>query len=102
MPNLQTEYDAKRNQYLAGEITHHEFYRWLGNSIGITVNHLSQTIKMMLPDSQDKYLNDIPLRLWDNQHPVVRSAATGAGMMSWFLSDSVCVMKARDVKFACQ
>jgi hypothetical protein len=90
---MQEQYNEKRKQYMDGEITHQEFYRWVGNSSGLTVNSLSARILEMLPNSTDEHLNDIPLKLWDALDFSIRQRAAWSGMKSWSMSDSVCVAK---------
>jgi hypothetical protein len=89
---LQDQYDAKRKQYMANEITHSEFYLWLANAIGITRHNLPVSIAK-IKASTDEHLNDIPLKMWDNQDPIVRSKAGLSGIRAWALSDTVCVLK---------
>lgn len=95
---LQEEYTIKRRQYLDREISHQDFYRWLGNAIGVKT--LPGRILELLPGSTDEHLNDIPLKLWDVQDSYVRAMAGRAGLRVWSLSDTVCVLKclAREVK----
>lgn len=90
---LQEQHDEKRKQYvMQNKLTHAEFYGWLGREIGITVSDLPVTIER-IRQSTDEHLNDIPLRQWDSRDPIVRSKAVRAGMRSWSLSDTVCVLK---------
>jgi len=89
---LQEQHDFKRKQYMENEISHKEFYLWLADSIGITVSDLPVPIEKIRA-SHDEHLNDITLRLWDAKDPIVRGKAVRAGMRSWSLSDTVCVLK---------
>lgn len=92
--SLQERHNVERKRYMDGEISHHDFYRWLGNQIEVTEDDLSLAIKERLPYSTDEYLNDIRLQLWDALDPIVRRKAHRAGMRIWSYSDTVCVMKA--------
>lgn len=89
---LQEQYNAKHQEYLNGIISHAEFYTWLADEIGITVGNLPVTLDRIRA-STDEHLNDITLRLWDNQDGIVRHKAVRAGMRSWSLCDTVCVLK---------
>lgn len=89
---LQAEHDEKRKQYMAHQITHADFYLWLADAIGIMCCNLPVAIDR-IQASKDEHLNDIPLSLWDRQDPTVRRLAVQAGMRSWSLCDTVCVLK---------
>lgn len=94
--------DSEQNTEQIAEyvISHQDFYRWLGNEIGLTADSLGTEIMSRLPHSTDPYMNDIPLRMWDAYHYGMRIRAGNAGMRSWSQSDTVCVLKAlaREIK----
>ncbi len=90
---MQLEHDAQRKRYMNSELNHQEFYSWLANKIGITIEDLTVTTDKLLK-SKDPSFNDIPLRQWDKMDSFVRRAAYAAGMKSWSLSDTVCTTKA--------
>jgi hypothetical protein len=98
--DLQAEHDARRHEYIsdyrgdeAGTKAHNEFYLWLADAIGITVASLPVSLDR-IRESTDPHLNDISLASWDRCDPMVRAKAVRAGMRSWSLSDTVCVLKA--------
>lgn len=93
MNNLQLQHDEKRKEYLDHKLGHDDFYLWLADSIGVTEKMLPVPVARVR-QSNDQHLNDIPLNLWDRRDPLVRHNAFQAGMKSWSLSDSVCVLKA--------
>lgn len=99
MMKLDEQYKIERERYMAGKITHTEFYEWLATAIGVTQANLPVDITVIRA-SQDPHLNDIPLHLWDRQDPIVRHKAASAGMRSWSLCDTVCVLKAYARKVA--
>ncbi len=92
--------DRKRQQYLAREISHDEYYLWLADLIHFlpqVLDHLMDQVST----STDPHLNDVPLHLWDNLHFVIRPLAAKVGL-SWSLSDSVCTAKAKAKQLANQ
>lgn len=93
MRNLENQkiHDDKRKEYMDGKITHEQFYTWLASFIGVTKAQLPVS-QERINNSKDKYLNDIPLKLWDNQDFIVRRMAYNKGLV-WSLSDTVCVLK---------
>jgi hypothetical protein len=97
---LQAEHDTRRKAYLdayrgdeEGSRLHNEFYLWLADAIGVTVADLPVSLDR-IAQSTDPHLNDIALTGWDRRDPIVRHKAVQAGMRSWSLSDTVCVLKA--------
>jgi len=93
MQNLENQklVNEQRAKYMNHELSHHDYYIWLAKFIGAN--------KSMLPVSQsrinqstDEYLNDIPLKLWDNQDYLIRRLAYNKGL-AWSESDTVCVLK---------
>jgi len=90
---LQERHDVERPRYVRGEITFQEFYTWLAGEIGIADHHVPATLDR-LRESEDSYLNDIPIRSWDGQDFAIRQLAHSAGMRVWALSDTVCCLKA--------
>lgn len=71
-----------RKQYMNKECTHREFY---GQHMTLPIiNMVVRAIgKDRLLRSTDEHLNDIPLKEWDNLHPLLGGS----------LSDSVCFAK---------
>ena len=86
----QEQATNERNRYMAGEITHAEYYLWLSDFIGLT-DGLIPASNERVKASKDEHLNDIPLQSWDNMHDLVRQRAGG---LAWSLSDTVCCLKA--------
>jgi len=89
---MQEQYNEKRKQYMANEISHDEFYLWLADSIHVSVNDLPFSLDQVR-NSKDAHLNDLPLPRWDRQDSIVRHKAVRAGMRAWSLCDTVCVLK---------
>lgn len=96
---MQIKHDEMREKYMSNEITHAEFYEWLASEIGLLPQDLPVSIDRVR-ESTDPHLNDIPLQGWDRRDPVIRGKAKRAGMQSWSLSDTVCVLKAYARKIA--
>ena len=94
MRNLENQkiFDEKRKLYMDGKLTHKEFYLWLALFIGVSKAHLPVS-QERINNSADEHLNDIPLKLWDNQDYIVRHLAYAKGL-AWSLSDTVCTLKA--------
>lgn len=92
LQTLQEEYEEKNKLRLDRDISHDEFYLWLAERIGVDENDLPVGLDV-LENSKDSSFNDIPLKLWDHRDPFVRSKAARAGMKSWSLSNTVCVLK---------
>ena len=65
---------------------HQEYYLWLALKLGINDSFLPVPLDR-IRQSKDFHLNDIPLKLWDNKHPVSRR-------IPLTMSDSVCILKA--------
>lgn len=89
---METKTD--RQKYLAGELTHQEYYKLIIADAGIVAgdNELMKLVKA----SQDKNLNDIPLHIWDAK------AYSNKGVLDiafkkhgdfWSLGGGVCVIK---------
>lgn len=117
MTNSQqgTTSSSKREQYMRGDLTFHEYY-------GLLVDHLGeQTLRQLLPVKHspaewreliaaDPHLNNVSLSRWDKMHgAVVRLVRqTGGteklrpinGSGGWSLSDSVCVLKETARRYA--
>jgi hypothetical protein len=87
-----------RAQYLNDECTHEQYY---GQFV---TGHLTDAVVNLIgldriKASSDPYLNDIPLKAWDNLQPLVMSFAGAAigkanGSGGVALSDCVCTAKA--------
>ena len=84
-------------QYMNKECSHQEYFEQFVNDN--TINVVLHSIgKQRILDSTDFYLNDIPLKEWDNLHPFLprnnkihkESGETNIGS----LSDTVCIAKA--------
>ena len=85
------------NQYMGKQCSHQEYFEQFVNSN--TINIVLHAIgKQRILDSTDFYLNDIPLKEWDDLHPFLprnkkaheQSGETNIGS----LSDTVCIAKA--------
>jgi hypothetical protein len=78
-----------RQDYLSGKVTHDEYYgQFVNKHILVCVESRVKLSRIM--DSNDDAFNDIPLKIWDNFHPVVSQLA---GLKNPSLSDSVCIAK---------
>jgi len=84
---------VKRKEYMDGKISHHNYYIWLANLIGANYKHLPVSQDTLLK-STDKYFNDIPLKLWDNQHYLILQLVKSKHIQYWSNADTVCVLKA--------
>jgi hypothetical protein len=103
---------TKRAEYMHGDLTFAEYY-------GILVERLGEAqLRRLLPGNrtpaewralleQDKHLNNVPLRQWDDRAPFVRALASRAGDLKpitgsggWSLGDSVCVLKTTARRYA--
>lgn len=84
-------FQKERDRYMSHEITHRQFYLWLSNFIGLSDN-LIPVSNDRIKASNDKYLNDIPLGVWDRMDGIVRHYAYQRGL-PWALSDTVCCLK---------
>jgi hypothetical protein len=83
----------KRKEYLDQQITHAEYYEWIGNTI-----HFNQSmLKIPLNEirkSTDPHFNDIELHRWDEPHDNIRYLiGLYIGSIGWSLSDTVCLVK---------
>lgn len=91
--NMLNGTENLRKLYMDGKITHHDYYMKIAGLIGVSKRQLpvdEKTIKA----STDKHLNDIPLAIWDSRHQIIKSMANRAGLNTWSLSETVCVLKA--------
>ena len=83
-------------QYMNRECTHDQYYAQFVTTMIKAIVHDSIGMKAIVA-STDKHLNDIPLRLWDNLHPMVMESSkklrkeAGEGNS---LSSGVCIAKA--------
>lgn len=91
--NEHNAHNAQRARYMKNELGHDEFYCWLADQIGVTIEDLTITTDRILR-SADPHFNDIPLSRWDDNHYRIMSAARNRGRSSWSMSDSVCIAKA--------
>ena len=66
----------QRRRYIAGELTHAEYYTWLGEFIGLRPGHLHIPLDEIRA-SMDEHLNDILLNRWDNHNDSMRRLASG-------------------------
>lgn len=89
--SARQEQQERREQYMNHEITHEQYYTWLGEFIGAGESLLPVS-KDRIAKSTDEYLNDIPIKLWDSRHFTVRGRAWAKGL-SWSEADTVCVLK---------
>lgn len=85
-----------RQQYMANEVTHQEYYgQFCSDSV---IRLVTDRIgKDQILRSTNPHFNDIPLKQWDNLEPVIRMMVGSSirklnGQVS--LSDCVCVAKA--------
>jgi hypothetical protein len=84
---------AKRKEYMDNKISHHDYYIWLANLIGANKSYIPVS-KETLFKSTDKYFNDIPMKLWDDKHPLILQLIRSKHIQYWSNSDTVCVLKA--------
>lgn len=94
--DINEEAKKRREDYLNEKMTHSEYYLWLCNVLGITDADVlrvadRQEIKAAL--EFDKHLNNIRLPRWDSQDTSISKKATQAGLSSWSLCETVCVLK---------
>jgi hypothetical protein len=117
MENTTMTTESKRAQYMRGDLTFSEYYGFLVEYIG------EGALRFALPTrrdgtprtpsewaaliEEDKHLNNVPLRQWDNLHEWVRANLRGGaelaainGTGGWSLSDSVCVLKETARRYA--
>lgn len=105
---------ATRTDYMAGRVTHQQYYSGLADVIGraaltrIVLRHVAPLERLRA--SNDPHLNDLPLDRWDRCDALVRpliSHNAGAVMAvswegqplkpktyCWSLNETVCVLKA--------
>ena len=81
------------DKYMRKKISHQDYFIWLSDRIGIPESLIPVTLSRLLR-STDPYLNDIHLKIWDNQHHTVVLYVKKSGLRFWSLSDSVCCLKA--------
>ena len=79
------------------EPTHDELYDMLIDAIGLGA--LTRYLPASKEDlaaayAEDRHLNNIPLKKWDNLAPIARHNLLRIGINSISLSDCVCLMKA--------
>lgn len=99
--SLNDEANAMRKRYMDREISHQDYYLWLGDKIGATALDLPVSIERVRA-SKDEHLNDIALRLWDSRDPSIRMKARAKGIRSWSRSDTVCVLKSLALRVAAE
>ncbi|MDT2659124.1 hypothetical protein P7E02_04555 [Enterococcus hulanensis] len=63
-------YDQKRKAYLAGKISHEDFYLEFADAINF--DDLASLVPADACKSRDPHLNDVPLKLWDFRFGEVR------------------------------
>lgn len=83
-----------RQRYMANELSHGEYYTWLGEFIGVNESMLPKTqeqIRRALAEG-DEHLNNWGNRPWDYCDSMVRVRAYQTGL-AWSLSDTVCTLK---------
>lgn len=103
---------SKRDEYLKGTLTFHDYYGLLVELIGETY------LRALLPGERtpeqwrelvaaDEHLNNVALRHWDDRDHLVRTRLPGGdelrpitGSGGWSLSDSVCVLKETARRYA--
>lgn len=85
-------YAEKRKEYLNGNISHDEYYCWLGNFIGVTEADVPFS-KEQLEKSKDIHFNDLSLKIWDSKHSLLYILAKNKSLLTWSYADTVCVLK---------
>lgn len=63
-------YDQKRKDYLAGKISHEEFYLEFADAIAF--DDLASLVPAGACKSRDPHFNDVPLKLWDYRFGEIR------------------------------
>jgi len=92
-------YDQKRKDYLAGKISHEEFYLEFADAIAF--DDLASLVPADACKSRDPHFNDVPLKLWDYRFAEVRfllSRAINQGRVmkrsnSLSAAESACLLK---------
>ena len=99
--------EKTRSQYMAGEVSHDEYYGQFVTPA--LIQYVARTIGAdAIRASQDKHFNDIPLVRWDQLHGVkdcIKSdlfkaannttyAEAYRDKFMWSLGDQVCIAKA--------
>ena len=90
---MKIEPSVQRQRYMEGKIDHQEYYTWLADYIGVGRDHLPVSLER-IKASKDPNYNDIPLQRWDADHFSIRRLAYLAGIKSWSMCETVCVLKA--------
>lgn len=78
------------------EMTHREKYSAIVNAIGLgTCVHYIPATKEEVVEAlkTDEYLNNIPIKKWDDQHWFIKQELFRIGINAISLSDTVCVLK---------
>lgn len=104
-----------RSKYMAGELSHYDYYLGLAKVIGVRKDWLPEqnVEKLRKAYEADEHLNNIPLHTWDAKHGYCTSAVRTYGpkvkaykyegdtetaeekkYIGWSLCDSVCCLKA--------
>lgn len=109
----EIEDKARRELYMSGKMSHHDYYMYIARDIGeiplraivasIVRGHTTEPdIARVLYENlkRDSALNTISLRRWDAQHYAVTRLAHSAGWRVWTLGDSVCLLKAVAIEIA--
>ena len=85
-----------REKYLAGEVSHEEYYRIIAKEAGISFPVDHELVHRALKSTDKENLNDIPLHEWDGYASGARSAIDKAMRKhgDWYsMAGGVCVMK---------
>lgn len=86
------EYSEQFRAIGDGHEAHHRYYLWLVDFIGAGPRDVPFPLERLREAyATDRYMNNIPLKLWDMQHANIRRKAHG---IPWSNSDTVCVLKA--------
>lgn len=75
---------------------HSQKFEKLAQQIGVRIirQHIPYSAaELAAALAKDENLNTIPLQRWDNAHVSLLSHVHSAGIRSWSLSDTVCVLK---------
>lgn len=79
------------------EMSHKEQYQTIVNGIGLDrlINYVPATLEQVKHAlaTGEGHLNEIPIKLWDDRSPIVRSMMTRIGINTSSQAQHVCVLK---------
>ena len=99
---MSTEYEVKRQEYLAVKLCHRKFYLWVAEYIRLDESCFPSDVKIKIKqyiksyctsEELKAYIKQLPLDCWDKQDFNVRNLAYAKGIETWNLLDTVCVLK---------